>query len=230
MPITNTTRIIDLPTKSSLGSGDYFAVDNENGDTSKILATSVSGSSTAGLVAEEYSNSQTYDKGDYCIHVENNVPKLYRANQDISTAETWTAAHWDPTDAGSELTTANADIEALNQNLTECVKKKTTADITVPTATGRTIAQSLNILINSTKWDISKVNAFSYIKIGVAYYRVSSVTASRAVFTYDAVSSANYTSVSLYAQAGANYAYTYNGSTVTSTGGDTLSNDLEFYY
>lgn len=117
MPITNTTRIIDLPTKSSLGSGDYFAVDNANGDTSKILATSVSGSSTAGLVAKEYSNAQTYDKGDYSIHVENNVPTLYRANQNIPTAETWNAAHWDQTDAGSELTTANADIASLNSNL-----------------------------------------------------------------------------------------------------------------
>lgn len=119
MPITNTTRIIDLPTKSSLGSGDYFAVDNANGDTSKILATSVSGSSTAGLVAKEYSNAQTYDKGDYSIHVENNVPTLYRANQNIPTAETWNAAHWDQTDAGSELTTANADIASLNSNLTK---------------------------------------------------------------------------------------------------------------
>lgn len=119
---------------------------------------------------------------------------------------------------------------ALNSNLTECVKKNPTADITIATASGRTIAQALNLLINSSKWDISKVNAFSYIKIGVAYYRVSSVTASRVVFTYDAVNSSNYNSVSLYAQAGSNYAYTYNGSTVTSTGGDTLSNDLEFYY
>lgn len=123
-----------------------------------------------------------------------------------------------------------SEIAEINSNLTECVKKNSTADITVATASGRSIAQALNLLINSSKWDISKVNAFSYIKIGVAYYRVSSVTASRVVFTYDAVSSANYTSVSLYAQAGANYAYTYNGSTVTSTGGETLSNDLEFYY
>ena len=139
MPITNTTRIIDLPTKSSLGSGDYFAVDNENGDTSKILATSVSGSSTAGLVAKEYSNAQTYDKGDYCIHVENNVPGLYRANQDIPTAETWTAAHWDPTDAGSELTTANADIEALNQSLTE-----TEITLTATTSSAGVIATDLD--------------------------------------------------------------------------------------
>lgn len=119
MPITNTTRIIDLPTKSSLGSGDYFAVDNENGDTSKILASSVSGSSTAGLVAKEYSNAQTYGDGAIRIHVDNNVPNLYKANQDIQSPEAWTPAHWDPTDAGEEIEAANAAIASLNSNLTQ---------------------------------------------------------------------------------------------------------------
>lgn len=121
MPITNTTRIIDLPTKSSLGSGDYFAVDNENGDTSKILASSVSGSSTAGLVAKEYSNAQTYGDGAIRIHVDNNVPNLYKANQDIQSPEAWTQAHWDSTDAGEEIEAANAAIASLNSNLLKCV-------------------------------------------------------------------------------------------------------------
>lgn len=119
MPITNTTRIIDLPTKSSLGSGDYFAVDNENGDTSKILASSVSGSSTAGLVAKEYSNAQTYGDGAIRIHVDNNVPNLYKSNQDIQSPEAWTPAHWDSTDAGEEIEAANAAIASLNQSLAE---------------------------------------------------------------------------------------------------------------
>lgn len=230
MPITNTTRIIDLPTKSSLGSGDYFAVDNENGDTSKILASSVSGSSTAGLVAKEYSNAQTYGDGAIRIHVDNNVPNLYKANQDIQSPEAWTPAHWDSTDAGEEIEAANAAIASLNQNLAECVKKKTTADITVPTATGRTIAQALNVLVNSSDYDISKVTPFSYIKNGVVFYRVSSITSNRVVFTYEAVGASVPTIISLYAQVGNNLAYSYNGTTVTAVGGETLSSALEFYY
>lgn len=121
-------------------------------------------------------------------------------------------------------------ITAVNQNLTECVKKKTTADIIVPTATGRTIAQALNVLVNSSNYDISKVTPFSYIKNGVVFYRVSSITSNRVVFTYEAVGASVPTIISLYAQVGNNLAYSYNGTTVTAVGGETLSSALEFYY
>lgn len=110
--IIDTTRIIDLPTKSSLSEGDVFVVDNENGATSKIPATAVSGSSTAGLVAEEYRDSRTYEVGEYCIHVEAGIPKFYKCTTKIATAESWTPAHWEGTDAGTEITD-------LNQSLTK---------------------------------------------------------------------------------------------------------------
>ena len=114
--IIDTTRIVDLPTKASLSEGDVFVVDNENGATSKIPASAVSGSSTAGLVAEEYSDAGTYEVGEYCIHVEAGIPKLYKCTTAIATAESWTPAHWEGTDAGTEITD-------LNQNLT--LKSKT---------------------------------------------------------------------------------------------------------
>ena len=123
-----------------------------------------------------------------------------------------------------------SDIQAINSALAECVKKKTTADITVQTATGRTIAQALNILVNSSNFDISKVTPFSYIKIGIGFYRVSSLSANRVVFTYEAVGASTPTILSLYAQVGNNFAYSYNGTTVTAVGGETLSGALEFYY
>ena len=119
MAITGETRIVDLPEKVSLVPGDFFVVDNENGATSKIPAAAVSGSATAGLVAEEYSNASTYAVGEYCIHVESGIPKLYKCTTAITTAEAWNSAHWTQTDAGSELTTANADIATLNSNLTD---------------------------------------------------------------------------------------------------------------
>lgn len=110
--IIDTTRIVDLPTKASLSEGDVFVVDNENGATSKISAAAVSGSSTSGLVAEGYSDASTYEVGEYCIHVESGIPKLYKCTTAIATAESWTPAHWEGTDAGAEITD-------LNQNLTE---------------------------------------------------------------------------------------------------------------
>lgn len=42
-------------------------------------------------LALDYDPESTYDSGQYCIHEGN----LYRANQDIDPAETWTSAHWD---------------------------------------------------------------------------------------------------------------------------------------
>lgn len=146
MAITGETRIVDLPEKVSLVPGDFFVVDNENGATSKIPAAAVSGSATAGLVAEEYSNASTYAVGEYCIHVESGIPKLYRCTTAITTAETWNSAHWSQTDAGSELTTANEDIATLNQNLTELESALGTvvtdgnASVTLPASTYTNIA------------------------------------------------------------------------------------------
>ena len=133
MAITGETRIVDLPEKVSLVPGDFFVVDNEDGATSKIPAAAVSGSATAGLVAEEYSNASTYAVGEYCIHVESGIPKFYKCTTAITTAEAWNSAHWTQTDAGSELTTANADIATLNSNLTASLTQTglTTSNCTI---------------------------------------------------------------------------------------------------
>lgn len=114
--IIDTTRIVDLPTKASLSEGDVFVVDNENGATSKISAAAVSGSSTSGLVAEEYSNASTYEVGEYCIHEEAGIPKLYKCTTAIATAESWTPAHWEGTDAGAEITDLNQNLAELKYN------------------------------------------------------------------------------------------------------------------
>jgi len=50
-------------------------------------------------LADEYSSSATYAVGDYCIH--NN--KIYRCTTAISTAESWTDAHWTFVVVGDEL-------------------------------------------------------------------------------------------------------------------------------
>lgn len=125
--IIDTTRIVDLPTKSSLSEGDVFVVDNENGATSKIPAAAVSGSSTAGLVAEGYSDAETYDVGEYCIHVEAGIPKLYKCTTAITTAELWTPAHWEGTDAGSEITELNSNLTQLRPDGIGVVTSLTTS-------------------------------------------------------------------------------------------------------
>lgn len=119
--IIDTTRIVDLPTKASLSEGDVFVVDNENGATSKIPAAAVSGSSTAGLVAEEYSDAGTYEVGEYCIHVEAGIPKLYKCTTAIAAAEAWTPAHWEGTDAGTEFTDLNQNLADLDYGTTSVI-------------------------------------------------------------------------------------------------------------
>lgn len=57
--------------------------------------------------ADAYSASSTYYKGDYVIH--DNV--LYVANQNITTAEAWTAAHWDAVSV-SDITIETAEENA----------------------------------------------------------------------------------------------------------------------
>lgn len=60
--------------------------------------------------ADEYSNSKTYAKDEYCIY--NNT--LYKANQAIDTAEEFTESHWTETTVGTELKSQADSISALN--------------------------------------------------------------------------------------------------------------------
>lgn len=63
--------------------------------------------------ADEYSNSKTYIKDEYCIY--NNT--LYKANQAIDTAEEFTESHWTETTVGTELKSQADSISALNSRL-----------------------------------------------------------------------------------------------------------------
>ena len=65
--------------------------------------------------ADEYSNSKTYVKDEYCIY--NNT--LYKANQAIDTAEEFTESHWTETTVGTELKSQADSISALNSSYGE---------------------------------------------------------------------------------------------------------------
>ena len=193
-----------------------------SGEFSLSTATQNSLAKTENIGAPDtYDPDHEYNVGEACEH----DGLWYRSLYGYSGMGPgpWDATKWERTDSWTE-------IDDLNQNLTECVKNKTTADITIATATGRTLAQALNLLVNSSNFDISKVSPFSYIKIGIGFYRVSSLSSNRVVFTYEAVGASTPTILSLYVQVGNNFAYSYNGTTVTAVGGDTLSGALEFYY
>lgn len=161
--IIDTTRIIDLPTKSSLSDGDVFVVDNENGATSKIPATAVSGSSTAGLVAEEYRDSRTYKVGEYCIHVEAGIPKFYKCTTEIATAESWTPAHWEGTDAGTEITD-------LNQSLMQLISIE---PVSYTTSTTVAANSGANFSVSALKTGYTPLGVVGYDKSGTNQEKVT---------------------------------------------------------
>ena len=64
-------------------------------------AANTAATNVGSIVARPYSSSSTYTAGkDYCTHNGN----LYKAKQDISTAEEWTASHWTQIVMGDEVT------------------------------------------------------------------------------------------------------------------------------
>ena len=65
---------------------------------------------SSGMVADAYSTSSTYAKGDFCIY----NGALYECNTAITTAEAWTAAHWTEVTVGEELTDLKGDLSGMN--------------------------------------------------------------------------------------------------------------------
>lgn len=62
-------------------------------------ASAVDGASSKAAIASDYSASATYKQGDYAWY----SGTLYRAKQDISTAESWTSSHWETAILGNNL-------------------------------------------------------------------------------------------------------------------------------
>lgn len=73
----------------SPSTGDYLAIDNGT-NTTRIDAIKLARTGCEGIVASAYEET-TYAVGDYVIY-ENS---LYKCVAEISTAEEWTASHWE---------------------------------------------------------------------------------------------------------------------------------------
>jgi len=64
------------------------------------------------MLAAEYSSSATYSVGDYVIYQN----ELYRCSTAITTAETWTAAHWTKTSLSNEVETEKIQVVTLSSS------------------------------------------------------------------------------------------------------------------
>lgn len=74
-------------------------------------------SSLDDIVAADYDNTSTYDKGEYCLY----DGKLYVCNTAITTAESWNASHWTAVTVGEELSDLKQEISEMS-GLSEDVK------------------------------------------------------------------------------------------------------------
>lgn len=120
-------------------------------------------------IALDYDPESTYDSGQYCIHGGN----LYKANQDISTAEAWTVAHWTRAYLADDLSAHERDDQnphhvtaaqtgAISGSVIATVESSTTASkaytvedylilsgvlykVTAPIAQGGTITVGTNV-------------------------------------------------------------------------------------
>lgn len=83
-------QISDLTSASAMTDGSLFVI--EQGGAAKSANWGMIKNYISPGVAAQYSSSATYNVGDYVIYNE----QLYRCTTAITTAESWTAAHWIP--------------------------------------------------------------------------------------------------------------------------------------
>lgn len=100
------------------GSQATYSYDEDTNTATFGIPQGEAGAGAAGVTASAYSSSKTYAVGDYVIHNSN----LYRCTTAITTAESFTAAHWTQVVLGDDVTDLKS---ALNE-----VRDATLSDVT----------------------------------------------------------------------------------------------------
>ena len=90
-------QISDLTSASALTDGSLFVI--EQAGAAKSANWGMMKNYISPGVAAQYSTSATYDVGDYVIY----NGQLYRCTTAITTAESWTAAHWTAAVLGNDV-------------------------------------------------------------------------------------------------------------------------------
>ena len=90
-------QISDLTSASVMTDGSLFVI--EQGGAAKSANWGMVKNYISTGVADQYSSSATYNVGDYVIY----NGQLYRCTTAITTAESWTAAHWTATVLGDDV-------------------------------------------------------------------------------------------------------------------------------
>lgn len=89
----------------SAGSQATYSFDEDTNTQTFGIPQGEAGAGAAGVTASAYSSSSTYAVGDYVIHNSN----LYRCTTAITTAESFTAAHWTQVVLGDDVSDLKSD-------------------------------------------------------------------------------------------------------------------------
>ena len=77
--------------------------------------------------APEYSSSETYKKGEYCIH----DGGLYKCKQGITTSEVWNSDHWEEVYLGEEVSELSEEIEEVEEDVLASFDQKTISGVPI---------------------------------------------------------------------------------------------------
>lgn len=117
-------------------------------------------SGDANNLAPDYSSSNTYSVGDYCIH----KGSLYRCKTAITTAESWTSAHWTAVAVGTDIRNS---LSFVNGNLGSEFTFRNSANLVDKTTTTNTLVSPTG---TESASDTYATSALVPVTVGASYY------------------------------------------------------------
>ena len=115
---TAASKVLDMEVEAqtlSAGSAATYSYNEEENKATFGIPEGQAGAGAVGTVASAYSASKTYAVGDYAIQNGN----LYRCTTAITTAESFTAAHWTQVVLGDDVTQLKSDLNLKTDFINE---------------------------------------------------------------------------------------------------------------
>lgn len=143
------TAITSITKTGTSGLVDTYTIAYSDGTSTTFTVTN-GADGDATVIAPQYSASSTYSRGDYVLY----EGDLYYAKQDITTAEAWTASHWQSAVVGDAL-------KALKDGSVAQVVKITSVSTTLGDI--NTILSSVNAAGDHVFFDMSALGVMMYL-------------------------------------------------------------------
>ena len=171
------------------GSQATYSYDEDLNKATFGIPQGEAGAGAAGVVADAYSSSKTYKVGDYVLHNSN----LYRCTTAITTAESFTAAHWTQIVLANDVSDLKSNLDSINEEITSTNVYNQSAGIS-----GKYVDETNGNLaiggsytawdyMDISQWDTIYISRYGTLAIGLRYalYDSSKTFISGALITAD---------------------------------------------